>query len=224
DPEPEPDPMSKPDPKPDMGPDPETGSDPDGGPNTPDGNGNNNEGPTEQPQAPAPKSGLADTRPADRPFNLANIGANATARIESSSWYQALDWRGAFVGEEYQLKKGQFDAYQAEAWTKLKLAAEQLSIHQAMDQFEQDVEERNSILQVSAGAASSLSAGAAAGLALWCMSGTYLASLLFSSLPAWIRFDPIYVIQQTTCVDDHDETSVADIISGRMKSTTKTVS
>ncbi|MGB7346657.1 MAG: Ig-like domain-containing protein, partial [Pirellulaceae bacterium] len=76
-----------------------------------------------------------------------------------------------------------------------------------------DADERDAEMQNVAGAATCVFIGAATGMAIWSMSGTYLASLALSSLPMWASFDPIYIVTNPTRLSKEDDESVAEIIT-----------
>ncbi len=103
------------------------------------------------------------------------------------------------------------DPFQLEERAQLKFSQELKVIQAAMERFERQISEQNAYFEVSSGAATGVFVGATAGIAVWAMSGTYLASLVFSAFPAWARLDPILVVNQT--LESEDDTSVAEIIN-----------
>ncbi|GAB5404685.1 MAG: hypothetical protein Aurels2KO_29160 [Aureliella sp.] len=102
--------------------------------------------------------------------------------------------------------------------SKLKFEQHLNVQQQAMLDFQEQQEETNRATRIQVGTAASIFVGATAGVAAWSISGTYLASMAFSAAPAWMRIDPIFVVQQTASKDE-DDTSVADIITRQNQST-----
>ncbi|QDT04437.1 Pentaxin family protein [Rubripirellula lacrimiformis] len=213
----------------------DTGTDPDAGSGTGSGTGSGSEAETSTESETTGEGGTTGTS-SDAATTTKNKASADKSQIESAESdldpFGELDL-GALTGQQADVQRAKINAaqhweviqdagtstvvdrnaFEVEELTQLKFAAQQRAIDLAMEQFEQATEQQESLFSVTAGATTSVFIGATAGLALWCMSGTYLASLLFSSMPVWGRFDPIYVVHQTTTIGDGDDASVADIIA-----------
>ncbi len=88
-----------------------------------------------------------------------------------------------------------------------------LELERTLSQFSEDTQERTEAMQFAAGTASAVFLGATTGVAVWCMSGSYLVSVVAATIPAWARFDPIFVVQAAVATrnKDDDDTSLADL-------------
>ncbi|MCA9196849.1 MAG: tandem-95 repeat protein [Planctomycetales bacterium] len=84
-----------------------------------------------------------------------------------------------------------------------------------LHQFRGTVDEQQDSVHWVTGSASAIFIGVTVGVATWSLSGTYIASLAASSLPAWTQFDPVFVLRHAATV--RDEKSLAQIIQERKK-------
>jgi VCBS repeat-containing protein len=87
------------------------------------------------------------------------------------------------------------------------------NLHFITDQFLESIEASETSHLLIAGLASSVFVGVSAGVVMWSISGSYLVSLLGSSLPIWSRFDPIHIVTDTTRNTKEDDVSLAQLIS-----------
>ncbi|MEZ6119718.1 MAG: cadherin-like domain-containing protein [Pirellulaceae bacterium] len=84
-----------------------------------------------------------------------------------------------------------------------------------LHQFRGTVDQQQDSVHWVTGSASAIFIGVTVGVATWSLSGTYIASLAASSLPAWAQFDPVFVLRHAATV--RDEKSLAQIIQERKK-------
>ncbi|MEZ6087268.1 MAG: cadherin-like domain-containing protein [Pirellulaceae bacterium] len=109
-----------------------------------------------------------------------------------------------------------FNPYTAEEMGRLQFKFDTQAVQFAMDQFQQMSHEQEQAYRFLSGAATSVFVGTTAGLAVWSISGSYLLSIVASSLPVWARLDPIHVVHDPTRKrTPDDDMSVADIISSQ---------
>ena len=124
------------------------------------------------------------------------------------------------VETQFQLRLGllespatsEFFATNAEVHEAGKLGIEETRL--ILSTFREEVATREAALELSVGTASSVFLAATAGVALWGLSGSYLASIMASSLPAWAQFDPIYITNSAAQLRKEDDQSLADLATG----------
>jgi VCBS repeat-containing protein len=86
------------------------------------------------------------------------------------------------------------------------------ALQQMLNRFSSDIEDRLGARDFAAGAVNAVFLGATAGVAVWCMGGSYLVSVVAASAPAWMRFDPIFIVQAAAHGRrKSEETSLADL-------------
>ncbi|MEM6330270.1 MAG: tandem-95 repeat protein, partial [Planctomycetota bacterium] len=95
------------------------------------------------------------------------------------------------------------------------------AIEQLLASHQQQALDEESVQRFVAGAASSLFGGLSAAYVAWVLRGSYLAAAMATSLPAWVRFDPIYVLDdsamRTSGHDDpEDSRSLANLINAEV--------
>ena len=95
---------------------------------------------------------------------------------------------------------------------RLNFVVDNFDLQFSIDQFNSLDEHRQGELQFVSGTTTTLFVGVSAGFAVWCVSGTYLASLLASTMPSWTGFDVIHVVNSPR-KSSEDDTSVAEIIA-----------
>ncbi|HBE70148.1 MAG TPA: hypothetical protein DDW52_18525 [Planctomycetaceae bacterium] len=137
------------------------------------------------------------------------------AHTHSSDWSHSIELTvSQFSSSRFRRTSFIDELYYAEEISNANFDR-QLSLQRiAMQEFNELTENSDFICKVKSNTAAGIVAGATAGVAVWTISGTYLASLAFSSMPAWIRIDPIFVVGHTTS-NDEDDTSIADLIAGQ---------
>ncbi|WP_197452459.1 DUF4347 domain-containing protein [Rosistilla carotiformis] len=81
----------------------------------------------------------------------------------------------------------------------------------ALDRFADQYEDPASLHLVS-GTASCLFAGASVGIAVWVLNSTALIGFVRAAVPAWARFDPIFIVRDGLVSKDDEDLSVAGII------------
>jgi len=163
-------------------------------------------------------------RTLDRSFGpepLANLevaSLHGEHHVRSSDWSHSIELTvSQFMLEGARPTRYVEELFYAEELAQVRLGR-QLELHQiAIEEFQESTKNTEFVRSVKVGTAASIVAGATAGIAVWSISGTYLASLAFSSLPAWVRIDPIFVVGHALNKDE-DDTSVADIIANQQKS------
>ncbi|GAB5404975.1 MAG: hypothetical protein Aurels2KO_32060 [Aureliella sp.] len=92
-------------------------------------------------------------------------------------------------------------------------ASEQDLLISTLDDFQATVAQESEELLLATGVASGVFLVAGAATAVWSVSATSLVSMLSSSLPAWVNFDPVYILQNGLDPSAQCDTSMADLIS-----------
>ncbi|QDS87625.1 Cadherin domain protein [Rosistilla ulvae] len=87
------------------------------------------------------------------------------------------------------------------------------SLTGSLDRFAEGLADEDASLQLVAGTASCLFAGASVGVALWAINSTALVGFMSAAVPAWARFDPIYIVRDGVASKDDDDLSIAGIIT-----------
>ncbi|MEQ1906109.1 MAG: cadherin domain-containing protein, partial [Pirellulaceae bacterium] len=82
-----------------------------------------------------------------------------------------------------------------------------------LESFAKELLLREHSIQLVSGLATAVFVGAATGGALWLAGGSYLAATLYSSLPVWARFDPIFVLQNNQARKLDDDLTLIDLIN-----------
>jgi Bacterial Ig domain len=82
-----------------------------------------------------------------------------------------------------------------------------------LESFAKEILLREHSIQLVSGLATAVFVGAATGGALWLAGGSYLAATLYSSLPVWARFDPIFVLQNNRAHKLDDDLTLIDLIN-----------
>ena len=95
---------------------------------------------------------------------------------------------------------------------RLNFVVDNFDLQFSIEQFNSLDEDRQGELQFVSGTTATLFVGVSAGFAVWCVSGTYLASLLATTMPSWTGFDVIHVVNSPRKRSE-DDTSIAEIIA-----------
>jgi hypothetical protein len=91
----------------------------------------------------------------------------------------------------------------------------------SMNQFRSMEDDRLATVNLVHGTVTTLFVGASAGIAAWCVGGSYLISIVASSMPTWSGFDVIHIVNHPTRIKASDDESVAQIISADLRPRTK---
>ena len=195
--------------------------------------------PTPEPTPEAPPS--LEPQPETGPVPLAAASLeNSNAKDRSITLENAnlLEVFGSFIGTsglELFTAKVQTIDLQIKPWTSysqriilqaefseesigLNFIIDNSDLEFSLSQFQAHDAEHQGTFQFASGTATTLFVGASAGVAVWCVGGSYLVSLIASSLPAWANFDVIHIVNNPTRIRKEDDTSVAQIVGEGLRS------
>ncbi|MCA9128695.1 MAG: cadherin-like domain-containing protein, partial [Planctomycetales bacterium] len=149
----------------------------------------------------------------DAQFELTSIFQHAAESEENRLSRSQLDWMlNLRIGALAELANTEFFTASLRLDNNALLSSEDIRLYLAT--FQENTEVRDSRLELDAGIASSVFWAASAGVAVWGMSSSYFVSLAASTLPAWSRFDPIFIVNNAMNLRREDEQSLADLVSG----------
>ncbi len=146
-------------------------------------------------------------------------GENGNTTASGSKRSELVGAVGTIGPDESQIRH----ALPASALLKrLAIQREQIHTHDSdlspvqfeylLESFAKDVALREQSIQFVSGLATAVFIGAATGSAFWLAGGSYLATAMYSSLPVWARFDPIFVLQNNRARKIDDDLTLIEII------------
>lgn len=87
----------------------------------------------------------------------------------------------------------------------------------SLDRFADELSDDEMSLQLVAGTASCLFAGASMGVAVWVLNSSALVGFVSAAVPSWARFDPIYIVRDGVVNKQDDDRSIAEILTQKQQ-------
>lgn len=186
-------------------------------------------GVTEEAGGPAATAPLGPLAPADSVQAMSSVEPESTLDdlallIEEGEAYQAMqESESRHTNGRSEIHVTSFTSQSAQLFSseelaKLNFVVDNSDLRFNVQQFHEEASLRDTEIQIVAGTANCVFIGAAAGVAVWAMGGSYLASMVLSSLPAWASFDPIHIVSNPMQTLEEDNVSVAELISQEQSS------
>jgi uncharacterized delta-60 repeat protein len=188
-----------------------------------------------------PVRSIALSEPEFTAGKLTDSGNPGSAEVGRYMRPRALDQLNAIAAEDdaevdellpdsAQLKNIRFRPYSqkhlnlaeyADESARMNFMVDNADLQLSLRQFRSLEDERLATLNLVSGVATTLFVGATAGVAAWSVGGSYLLSIIASSLPTWSSFDVIHVVNNPTRIKESDDKSIAQIIVAALPSVSK---